>query len=56
LDDTLEIAERWANSAEVEIHLMPESPHGFIHFPSALARKALARSREWINERIEAVG
>ncbi|KPW62962.1 Esterase/lipase [Pseudomonas caricapapayae] len=56
LDDTLQMAERWANLAEVEMHLMPESPHGFIHFPTALARKALARSREWINDRIEAVG
>lgn len=56
LDDTLQMAERWANSAEVEMHLMPESPHGFIHFPTTLASKALARSREWINERIDALG
>ncbi|WP_162882983.1 alpha/beta hydrolase [Pseudomonas amygdali] len=56
LDDTLQMAERWADSAEVEMHLMPESPHGFIHFPTTLARKALVRSREWINERIDALG
>ncbi|MGN2433422.1 alpha/beta hydrolase [Pseudomonas syringae] len=54
-DDTLQMAERWANSADVEMHLLPESPHGFIHFPTALARKALARSHEWINERLAAV-
>ncbi|WP_147475822.1 alpha/beta hydrolase, partial [Pseudomonas syringae] len=55
LDDTLEMAARWQNSADVEMHLLPESPHGFIHFPTALARKVLARSHEWINQRIERV-
>ncbi|WP_161468820.1 alpha/beta hydrolase [Pseudomonas syringae] len=55
LDDTLEMAERWKYSADVEMHLLPESPHGFIHFPTALARKVLARSHEWINQRIERV-
>ncbi|KPB85341.1 Alpha/beta hydrolase fold-3 [Pseudomonas syringae pv. maculicola] len=53
LDDTLEMAARWQNSADVEMHLLPESPHGFIHFPTALARKVLARSHEWINARME---
>ncbi|OUM05724.1 esterase [Pseudomonas syringae] len=56
LDDTLQMAERWARSADVEMHLLPESPHGFIHFPTALARKVLARSHVWINERVAAAG
>ncbi|WP_163032235.1 alpha/beta hydrolase [Pseudomonas asturiensis] len=53
LDDTLEMAERWKHSAEVEMHLLPESPHGFIHFPVAIGQKVLARSRDWVTERIQ---
>ncbi|KGS15167.1 alpha/beta hydrolase [Pseudomonas tremae] len=55
LDDTLQMAERWSDSANVEMHLLPECPHGFIHFPTALARKVLARTHEWINERTAAL-
>ncbi|RON57885.1 alpha/beta hydrolase [Pseudomonas frederiksbergensis] len=53
-DDTLEIAERWQTSAPVEVHLLPFSPHGFIHFPTVVAQSVLAYSREWITARIEA--
>ena len=53
-DDTLEIAARWMKSAPVEVHLLPSSPHGFIHFPTAMADTVLAYSREWITARIEA--
>ncbi|MBC3956565.1 alpha/beta hydrolase [Pseudomonas triticifolii] len=56
LDDTREMAERWKHSAEVEMHLLPESPHGFIHFPVAIGQKVLARSREWLKERIQTAG
>lgn len=52
-DDTLEIAERWRQSAPVEVHLLPSSPHGFIHFPTAIAQSVLAYSREWITARID---
>ena len=54
-DDTLDIAKRWAQSAPVETYLLPSSPHGFIHFPTAIAQGVLAYSRKWISSRIEAV-
>lgn len=53
LDDTLMIAERWQPSAPVELHVLPESPHGFIHFPTAIAQGVLAHSRRWISDRIK---
>ncbi|AWM92730.1 esterase [Pseudomonas sp. 31-12] len=52
-DDTLDIAERWRQSAPVEMHLLPSSPHGFIHFPTAIAQSVLAYSRQWITARID---
>lgn len=52
LDDTLQLAERWQQSAPVEVHILPSSPHGFIHFPTALAARVLAYSREWITARV----
>lgn len=51
-DDTLQLAARWRQSAEAEVHVLPESPHGFIHFPTAMAARVLAHSREWISQRI----
>ncbi|WLH38039.1 alpha/beta hydrolase [Pseudomonas sp. FP2196] len=51
-DDTLDIAERWSQSAPVEMYLLPSSPHGFIHFPTAIADSVLAYSREWISARV----
>lgn len=53
LDDTLLIAERWQPSAPVELHVLPASPHGFIHFPTAIAQGVLAYSRQWISTRVE---
>jgi acetyl esterase/lipase len=53
-DDTLEIAERWAKSASVEVHLLPSCAHGFIHFPTAMADRVLAHSRTWITKQIAA--
>jgi len=52
-DDTLLIAERWSG---VEAHLLPESAHGFIHFPVALADSVLAYSRKWITQQLHCVG
>lgn len=49
LDDTRLLAERWQQSASVELHVLPASPHGFIHFPTAIARGVLAHSRRWIS-------
>ncbi|SDU88475.1 alpha/beta hydrolase [Pseudomonas mucidolens] len=54
-DDTLELAERWRASAPVELHLLPASAHGFIHFPYALAGKVLAHSHAWITARLAAL-
>ncbi len=48
-DDTLLIAERWP---EAEVHLLPESAHGFIHFPVAMASNVLVYSRGWITRRL----
>lgn len=52
-DDTLLIAERWSG---VEAHLLPESAHGFIHFPLAMADSVLAYSRTWITQHLHRVG
>ncbi|WP_224791427.1 alpha/beta hydrolase [Pseudomonas fluorescens] len=52
IDDTLELAERWTKSAPVEVHLLPSSAHGFIHFPTAMSARVLAHSRDWISHRI----
>ena len=48
-DDTLLIAEHWP---EAEAHLLPESAHGFIHFPVAMAASVLACSHTWIAQRM----
>ncbi|WP_017527811.1 alpha/beta hydrolase [Pseudomonas fluorescens] len=48
-DDTLLIAERWP---QAEAHLLPESAHGFIHFPVAMADGVLGYGRRWITKRI----
>ena len=53
-DDTLDIAERWGADAQVQAYLLPESAHGFIHFPVALAERVLAHGRAWITARIQA--
>jgi len=53
-DDTVCMAARWREVAEVELHVLPEAPHGFIRFPTPLARLAPARTHAWIGERIAA--
>jgi len=52
-DDTLELAARWMKSAPVEVHVLASCPHGFIHFPTAMADSVLAYGREWITARID---
>ena len=51
-DDTLELAERWQQSAPVEVHLLPSSAHGFIHFPTTMASRVLDYSRKWLSRQI----
>jgi acetyl esterase/lipase len=53
-DDTLELAKRWPSSAPIEVHLLPASPHGFIHFPTAIAANVLSYSRAWIHGKVQA--
>jgi len=48
IDDSCELAERWHKFAPVELQLLPSSPHGFIHFPTAIASDVLHYAREWI--------
>jgi acetyl esterase/lipase len=51
-DDTLHMAQRWREVADVELNLLPEAPHGFIHFPTRMAQLALARSHAWMREQL----
>jgi len=51
-DDTVRMAARWREVAEVELHVLPEAPHGYIRFPTPLARLVPARTQAWIRERI----
>jgi acetyl esterase/lipase len=56
LDDTLELARRWRDVANVELEVLPEAPHGFIHFPTSMARATCAHAQEWIRKRFAAAG
>lgn len=51
-DDTLRMAQRWAGAADVEMNVLPEAPHGIIHFPVAMGRAACAHTRAWISARL----
>lgn len=51
-DDTLALAQRWRQVAPLDLHLLPEAPHGFIHFPVQMGRAACAHAHAWINERL----
>jgi len=51
-DDTLHMVQRWREVADVELNLLPEAPHGFIHFPTRMAQLALARSHAWMREQL----
>jgi acetyl esterase/lipase len=54
LDDTVRMAERWAETIEVELHRLPEAPHGFIHFRTNMACKVLSATHDWIRARVNA--
>lgn len=55
LDDTLRLAQRWRQVADVELNVAPEAPHGFIHFPTAMASVTLAHAQAWVRQRIAPV-
>ena len=52
-DDTTEMAKRWRLAAEVELHLLPETPHGFIRLPTRITKRVLERSHQWLLDRLE---
>jgi acetyl esterase/lipase len=52
LDDTVDMAARWGAVAPVELQVVPEAPHGFIHFKTPLAGIVLAHVRRWVAARI----
>lgn len=52
LDDTLQMARRWQEAAPVELEVLPEAPHGLIHFPTAMARMVCAHTQGWICSRL----
>ncbi|SFR84528.1 alpha/beta hydrolase [Sphingomonas jatrophae] len=54
IDDTVEMAERWRRHAPVELHVVPDAPHGFVQFATPVAAKLLARAAAWVNERLAA--
>lgn len=56
LDDTLELATRWRTAAPVDLQRVPESPHGFIHFPTPIADKVLAYAAHWVGDRLDLAG
>ena len=53
LDDTLRMAERWSEAADVELHRLPEAPHGFIHFRTSIAAKVLVATHDWIRKQLD---
>ena len=53
LDDTTLMAERWGAVADVECHVVPEAPHGFIRFPVRIAAQVRGRVHAWINGRVQ---
>ncbi|KQQ97337.1 alpha/beta hydrolase fold domain-containing protein [Massilia sp. Leaf139] len=53
-DDSLLMAARWNESGDAELQLLPEAPHGFLHFPTPLSALAQARTHAWIRACIAA--
>lgn len=53
LDDTALMAARWSAVTDVECHVVPEAPHGFIRFPVRIAAQVRSRVHAWINGRVQ---
>lgn len=53
-DDSIEMARRWGAVAAVDIQLVPEAPHGFIHFPTRMASLTLAYAHAWVAAKLSA--
>ena len=54
LDDTVRMAQRWGQVAEAELEVVSEAPHGFIHFPTAMAAATREHVQAWVGSRITA--
>lgn len=53
IDDTLFMSERWrAAGNEAEVAIYPEAVHGFVQYPTALARKANANQYDFLRRRL----
>ena len=52
-DDTVEMARRWGAMANVELQVIPEAPHGFIHFRTRMAGCVLRYAQRWVNARLD---
>jgi acetyl esterase len=56
LDDSLFMTARLqAAGGEAEMHIIPESPHGFAAFPISMSTELEALSAEWIRARLDTV-
>lgn len=56
IEDNERMAARWdAANGNAELQLVPESPHAFVLFGTAIARKVTAYVDRWLLERIAAV-
>lgn len=51
-DDTILLAGRWREVADVECHVLPEAAHGYIRFPIRIASQTRARAQAWLRDRI----
>ena len=56
LDDSLFMTARLqAAGNEAEMHVIPESPHGFAAFPTTMSTELETLSAEWIRARLDAL-
>lgn len=53
LDDTVRMAQRWSEANAVALHRLPEAPHGFVHFRTAMAGKVHSATHRWICARMD---
>lgn len=55
-DDSIQLAERLqAAGIETELALLPEAPHGIIHFPGSYAAKIRERGHRWLVQRLAVI-
>lgn len=50
-EDSLLMATRWGEAADVDLIRAPETPHGFLHFGGPAARGARVAIRRWLDAR-----